>query len=67
VWGILQRKNWTAKMLVAAATAYTIWYWCERLIWQNLRQNWQFAVIVNLGLLVFILFTTKSWSRENYE
>lgn len=66
-WSILQRKNWAAKILVAAASAYSIWYWVERLVWQNPRPNGLFAVIVNLALILFILFTIKSLSREAYE
>jgi NADH:ubiquinone oxidoreductase subunit 6 (subunit J) len=46
---------------------WSIWYWSERLIWQRPHPNWPFAVIVNLVLLGFILFTIKSLSREAYE
>ena len=67
LWGIWQKKAWAVKMLIGAATGYTVWYWCERLIWQNPRPNWPFAVIVNLILIVFILFTTRSMSREAHE
>lgn len=67
LWGIWQNKAWTAKLLLGAAAGYTVWYWCERLIWQAPRPNWPFAVIVNLVLLIFILFTTKSLAREAYE
>jgi hypothetical protein len=66
-WSVLRRSPWSAKMLVGAAAAYSIWYWCERLIWQNPRQNLLFAVIVNLVLFIFTLFATKSLSREAYE
>jgi multisubunit Na+/H+ antiporter MnhE subunit len=66
-WGIWQKKAWTAKLLLGAAAGYTVWYWSERLIWQRPHPNWPFAVIVNLVLLGFILFTTKSLSREAYE
>jgi len=54
-------------MLLGTATSYTVWYWSERLIWQNPHPNWIFAVIVNLVLFGFILFTTKSLLREAYE
>jgi hypothetical protein len=67
LWSIWQRKAWAAKLLLGASAGYTVWYWCERLIWQNPHPNWPFAVIVNLVLIVFILFTTKSLTREAHE
>ena len=67
IWSIWQKKAWAAKLLLGAAAGYTVWYWSERLIWQNPHPNWLFAVIVNLALLVFILFTTKLLTREAHE
>ena len=67
VWGILQRKAWAVKLLLGASAGYTVWYWSERFIWQSPHPNWLFAVIVNLGLLAFILFTTKLLTREAHE
>jgi hypothetical protein len=67
VWGIWQNKEWTSKLLLGSAVGYTIWYWSERLLWQEPRPNWPFAVILNLALLVFIIFATKSLAREAYE
>jgi hypothetical protein len=67
VWGVWQKKTWAAKMLLGASAGYTGWYWSERLIWQTPHPNWLFAVIVNLGLFAFILFTTKKLTREAHE
>jgi hypothetical protein len=67
IWGIWQNKTWAAKMLLGASAGYTFWYWSERLIWHTPHPNWLFAVIVNLGLLAFILFTTKPLTRETHE
>jgi hypothetical protein len=67
LWSIWQKKAWMAKLILGAAAGYIVWYWSERLIWQRPHPNWPFAVIVNLVLLGFILFTTKSLSREAYE
>ncbi len=66
-WGIWRGKAWAGKMLLGTAAGYTVWYWSERLFIQNPRPNVIFAVIVNLGLLILILFATKSLSREAYE
>lgn len=67
MWSILQEKSWAANLLAGAASAYSVWYWVERLAWQNPRRNWVFAVIVNLILIIFILLIKKSLSREAYE
>jgi hypothetical protein len=67
IWGVWQKKAWAAILLLGASAGYTVWYWSERLLWQTPHPNWLFAVIVNLGLLVFILFTTKLLAREAHE
>lgn len=67
IWSIWQNKDWADKMLLWAGAGYTVWYWSERLIWQNPHPNWLFAVIVNLAIIIFILFTRKSMAREAYE
>lgn len=68
VWfGLWQKKAWSKNLLLGAATGYTVWYWSERLIWQNPRPNIPFAVFVNLVCLIVIYFTSKSLSREAYE
>jgi hypothetical protein len=67
VWSILQRKDWASKLLIGVAAGYSIWYWSERLIWQSPRSNWLFAVVANLVIVGFILFSTRSMTREAYE
>jgi hypothetical protein len=67
IWSIWQKKAWAAKLLLGASAGYTVWYWSERFIWQNPHPNWLFVVIVNLGLLAFILFTSKLLAREAHE
>lgn len=67
LWSIWQGKAWSAKLLLGAGIGYTVWYWSEQLIWQNPHPNWLFAVIVNLALLLFILFTAKLLTREAHE
>jgi hypothetical protein len=66
-WGIWQKKEWAAKLLLGTAAGYTVWYWSERFLLQNPRPNLVFAVIANLGLLVIIFLATKSISREAHE
>ena len=67
VWSIWQKKAWSAKMLLGAAAGYSVWYWSERLLWQNPRPNVVFVVFVHLACFTLIYFTSKSLSREAYE
>ena len=66
-WAIWRERPWAKNLLFGVTAGYTIWYWSERLVWQMPRPNWPFAVILNLVLIVFIIFTTKSPTREAYE
>lgn len=66
-WGIWQKKAWSVKMLPGVAAGCTVWYWGERLMWQNPRPNLTFAVIVNLMILIVVIIAIKSLSREAYE
>ncbi|MCC6259219.1 MAG: hypothetical protein IT311_00035 [Anaerolineales bacterium] len=67
LYGIWQEKAWAKKMLIGAAAGYTVWFWGERFLFPMPRPNWLFAVILNLVLILFISFTTKSLQREAYE
>jgi hypothetical protein len=67
VWGVWQKKDWAANLLVGTASGYSVWYWVERLVWQNPHPNRSFAVIVNLAGVVFILFNARLLSREAHE
>jgi hypothetical protein len=66
-WGIWQKKVWSMKMLLGAAAGYVVWYWSERLLWQNPRPNVPFTIVVNIACLLVIYFASKSLSREAYE
>jgi hypothetical protein len=61
--GILQKKVWSKKVLVGTALSYTVWFWSERLIWQNPKTNTVFTILINLVILIIIYFAT----REAYE
>ena len=67
IWSVWQRVPWAKKFLLGAVAGYMAWYWGERLIWEMPRPNWPFAVILNLVLIIFIIYTTKSLTREAYE
>lgn len=63
-WGIWREKAWAGKTLLGAAAGYTVWYWGERIVFQEPRPNLWFAVIVNLALLVLVFFATRSLSKR---
>jgi hypothetical protein len=67
IWSIWQGKAWTRKLLLGTAAGYSVWYWAGRLFWQIPRPNWPFAVILNLVLIIFIIYLTKSPLREAHE
>lgn len=66
-WGIWRSKKWGAVLLWIVAVGYTVWYWSERIIFQDPRPNVPFGVIVNLTLFVIIFFASRSLTREAYE
>ncbi len=69
LWALWQKKAWTPHLLVGTASAYTLWYWADRLLLQNERDNWPFTLTVNLFLLLLVFFTIRSKfvQREAYE
>jgi hypothetical protein len=62
-WAILQKKVWRKKMLLVTTTSYLVWFWSERLIWQNAKTNTGFTILLNLVFLIIIYFAM----REAYE
>lgn len=62
-WGITQKKAWRKKMLVGTALSYTVWFWSERVIWQNQKTNTGFVILINIVIFIIIYFAT----REAYE
>jgi hypothetical protein len=67
IGGVWYEKTWAKRFLLGVAAVYTVWYWGENLFWKISRPNWAFAVILNLVLIVFIIYTTKLPTREAYE
>ena len=67
VCGIWQKKTWTAGLVAASGTGYTIWYWTERFLFQEPRSNIPFAVSLNLVLLLFIYSTSIYLAKEAHE
>ena len=64
LYGTWRRKPWARFLLFGIATGYTAWYWIERMVFQEQRPNWLFALILNLVVLAFIIFTSNSLTGE---
>jgi len=54
-------------LLLASAASYAVWVWIERVFLQAPRENWPFALVINLVLLSFVLFASNYWRREVHE
>jgi hypothetical protein len=67
IWGLWQAKAWTKYLLIGTAAGSTAWFWSERFVHPEAHLNSFFAVIVNLIVLIFILFASRSLTREAYE
>ena len=70
VWLLLslwRQESYARILLLASAASYTVWVWIERLFIQTPRENWPFALVINLVLLPFVLFASNYWKREAHE
>ncbi len=64
LYGILGRKGWARALLLCSIIGYLVFYWMERLIWEDPRLNWPLALIAQLLLVMFIIFTSAALTRE---
>ncbi|MCC7118821.1 MAG: hypothetical protein IT310_09875 [Anaerolineales bacterium] len=67
LYGIWREKAWARKLLIGSVAGYTVWFWCERFLYQMPRPNWLFTVILNLIAILLIRLTINSLQREAYE
>jgi hypothetical protein len=73
VWSMWQGKIWGRIAALCAAAIYTLWYWFDRLVLQEIHANWPFVLVVNLIFLFFmitILFSHRArlfFTRDAYE
>ncbi len=54
LWGMWQASAWIRYALLGAGAGFTIWYWCDRLLFQMFSANWLFALLGNILLLIVI-------------
>lgn len=69
LWSLWSRKRWTRGLIAACAAGYTLWYWADRLLFQQLRANWPFILFVNILVILLVVFALKSgfFQREAHE
>jgi len=54
LWGMWQAKAWIRTALLGAGAGFSVWYWCDRLLLQTLRENWPFALAASVLLLIVL-------------
>ena len=55
IWRLLRRRHDRARTYaLIAAVGYALWWWLDRLLLQEPRPNWPFALTATLVLLAFI-------------
>jgi hypothetical protein len=73
VWSMWLGKFWGRIATLSAAASYTLWYWFDRSVLQEIHTNWPFVLVVNMIFLLFmitILFSYKArlfFTRDAYE
>jgi hypothetical protein len=73
VWSMWQGKVWGRKAALCAAASFTIWYWFDRSVLQEIHANWPFVLVVNMIFLLFmttILFSHRArlfFTRDSYD
>jgi hypothetical protein len=72
LWGMWQAKVWIRYALFGAGAGFTVWYWCDRLLFQVRGANWPFMLVGTILLLTLVMICvahprTKSFftQREN--
>jgi hypothetical protein len=56
VWGLWQGKAWGRMAVICGTIGYISWYWFDRLVLQEPRANWPFALAENIILLLMVFF-----------
>jgi hypothetical protein len=70
IWLLLslwRQESYARILLIASAASYTVWVWTGRLFFQAPRENWPFALVINLVLLSFAIFASNYWRSEVHE
>ena len=54
LWGMWQAKAWARYALLGAGASFTVWYWCDRFLFQMSSANWPFALLATVLLLIIL-------------
>lgn len=64
--GLWRGKAWSWAAALGGAAGYTSWYWFDRLVLQEPRANWPFAIIVTVLLLIFVSLSLLTYPTRIY-
>ena len=54
LWGLWGAKAWIRYALLGAGGALAAWYWSDRLLLQGPNENWPFALLSTVLLLIIL-------------
>jgi len=60
LWAMWRGWRRARLLYLAAALCYSAWYWADRLLFQQERFNWPFALAVNVLLIFIVVFGLRS-------
>ncbi len=56
-FGLWRGRPWAWYVALGGVAGYTSWYWFDRLVLQEPRANWPFALGMTILLMAYITFT----------
>ena len=77
LWSVWRGTRYSRLVVLAAAAAYALWYWIDRLLIQpGAHANWRFDLLVTAALLVYtaaivldphnrIFFTRERYGQQS--
>ena len=54
LWGMWQTKPWIRIALLVTGAGFSVWFWCDRLLFQIPSINWPFALVATALLLILL-------------
>ena len=70
LWGMWQARAWIRYALLGAGAGFTVWYWCDRFLFQMPSANWPFTLLgftllmTVLSICVFLPGTNTFFSKR---
>jgi hypothetical protein len=67
VWGLWLGRGWAVRGTQAAALAYSLYFWLDRIfIAEGPGRNWPFALAVNVFLLFIVFWVLSNRKAKAY-